>query len=323
MSEDALLDLDQFHYMAEPNLCQGEQPRTVILVHTHPANLVIRTVLRTHLPQETLRDLGMVRIFLMGIASRNQTDYGSVPVSVIKEESRTEGDIVMGNFIEHYHNLTYKHFMGLSWVTKRCKQTKFVIKMDDDIAVDVFQLEQMISYYLKDMKNSLVGLVQVDSPVVRNSSKWQVSKSEYSPNKYPDYLSGWCYIASIDAVKNLVLQSNLLPFFWIDDVFITGILAHKLGINREGINNRFSIHTSALKCCYDEDHSPYEYYCDYVASPTGGDPIVMTAALSQFKYCFKSGCRKRPSAKILDRTCVLKVNRNIRTKGVAEIEIIS
>ena len=246
----------------------------------------------------------MFRIFLMGIASKNQTNYRSVSASVIEEEIRTEGDIVLGNFIEHYHNLTYKHFMGLSWVTKRCKQIKFVIKMDDDIAVDVFQLKQFISYYLKDMKNSLVGLVWQEITVPRNSSKWQVSKAEYLPDKYPDYLSGWCYIATIDAVENLVSKSKLLPFFWIDDVFVTGILAHELGIKRVGMNNRFTMDTSLLKCCYDEDYSPYEYYCDYVASPTGGDPIVMTSALSQFKYCFENGCRQRPSAKSLDKTCV-------------------
>jgi len=265
----------------------------------------------------------VVRIFLLGIASRNQTEYRSVPAAVIEKETEAEKDIVQGNFVEHYHNLTYKHVMGLMWVTKHCRNVKFVIKMDDDIAVDLFQMRRLIKINYRNSRNLIAGLIQIGNAAIRsNSSKWKVSKSEYSSNRYPDFVSGWCYIASIDVIHKVVESSRSLPYFWIDDVFVTGILAEKLRIHREGINYLFATHTAQLKCCYEEYFLPYEYLCDFLAAPTGGDASVMMSSLSQFSYCFKAGCAKRPSLKRLIHKCVSAVNHNIKSLGVGEVEIL-
>ena len=48
-----------------------------------------------------------------------------------------------------YRNLTYKHTMGLQWAATYCPQSRYVIKMDSDIVVDLYQL---MDYMLKQVK---------------------------------------------------------------------------------------------------------------------------------------------------------------------------
>ncbi len=40
----------------------------------------------------------------------------------------------------HYRNLTYKHIMGLKWVSTYCSNAHTVVKVDDDTFVNIFQL---------------------------------------------------------------------------------------------------------------------------------------------------------------------------------------
>lgn len=79
-------------------------------------------------------------IFLVG------TVNDSTVQQRIEEENYLHHDIVQGNFLDSYRNLTYKHVMGLKWVTYFCRQARFVFKADDDIFVDIFQLTSFLRY---------------------------------------------------------------------------------------------------------------------------------------------------------------------------------
>ena len=47
-------------------------------------------------------------------------------------------DIIQGNFIDSYRNLTYKHAMGLKWVKYFCNGADYVLKTDDDNYINIF-----------------------------------------------------------------------------------------------------------------------------------------------------------------------------------------
>ena len=68
----------------------------------------------------------------------------------LRNESIEFGDIVQGNFVDSYKNLTYKTVMGHLWVSKFCTQAKFVIKADDDIYVDLYAAYTVAQRYIKD-----------------------------------------------------------------------------------------------------------------------------------------------------------------------------
>lgn len=72
-------------------------------------------------------------------------------------------------------------------------------------------------------------------PIRESKSKWFVSKDVYPDEKYPDYCSGSSYLMNTNDAKKIYSVSNQTNFFWIDDVFVTGILRSKY---QEILNNK-------------------------------------------------------------------------------------
>ena len=60
----------------------------------------------------------------------------------LENESRRYCDLVQGDFVDSYHNLSYKGIMGNLWVAEFCAQADFVVKTDDDMFVDLYQVQR-------------------------------------------------------------------------------------------------------------------------------------------------------------------------------------
>ena len=65
------------------------------------------------------------------------------------------------------------------------------------------------------------------------ASKWFVPESEYQDDRYPLFCSGWAYVTNAAAIAAVLsgLDSSkddeTKKYFWIDDVFVTGIARPK------------------------------------------------------------------------------------------------
>lgn len=115
-----------------------------------------------------------------------------------------------GNFVDAYHNLTYKHVMGLKWVWEHCSRVPRVMKMDDDIFVHIFNFHKLLRN-TSENTNSLICYVQQQMPVTRDQgSKWMVRTPEYPLFYYEDYCSGTelhqTSAALISAIGNSILE---------------------------------------------------------------------------------------------------------------------
>ena len=66
----------------------------------------------------------------------------------ITKESKKYGDIIQGDFIDVYHNISYKAVMGNLWVSEFCEQAEFVVKTDDDQFVDLYEVYTLTRGYL-------------------------------------------------------------------------------------------------------------------------------------------------------------------------------
>ena len=148
---------------------------------------------------------------------------------VLDKEHEKYKDIVQGDFLDDYHNLTLKGIMGLKWVSEFCPTANFAIKADDDAFIDIFNLIDLIEYQ-NDPNRLILCKLYDQSLIIRNpASKWYVKFSEFPGQKqYPQYCAGITYVLSIDIVPELLQKSYLTPFFWVDDVYITGILTAKV-----------------------------------------------------------------------------------------------
>ena len=71
----------------------------------------------------------------------------------LENESRRHGDLVQGDFVDSYHNLSYKGIMGNLWVAEFCEQADFVVKTDDDLYYDLFEVDFIIIINLNNHLN--------------------------------------------------------------------------------------------------------------------------------------------------------------------------
>ncbi|GBM28256.1 Beta-1,3-galactosyltransferase 5 [Araneus ventricosus] len=236
-----LVDNPGFEFLINNKRCDGVDPVfLVVFVHSAPTNFHKRQVIRnTWGHEENLAHDPMRIVFLLGTVNETRVQQQ------IDEENALYHDVVQGNFVDSYRNLTYKHVMGLKWVTYYCRQARFVFKTDDDIFVDIFQL----TTFLKDTFGQTGGVANlmmcylIRSPHVKRSqrSKWRVSFKEYPARKYPTYCAGWGILMSPDVVFKLYLLSSKIPYFWVDDVHVTGTLASHVGISHVDFTEKLAL----------------------------------------------------------------------------------
>lgn len=198
-----------------------------------------------------------------------------------------EKDTLLGDFPESYRHLALKHIMGLSWVTFQCPSDTVIVKMDDDIAVDLPRL-------LKKAQKSLLsigGWVHSNMNVRRNFSKWAVTRQEFSEDVYPDFVSGWAYAMTSQSAK-IILAKATDDSFWIDDVWITGILRSP-SIPLQAWNRFYTPYVEHLECCLADSR----HLCDFLALPANGQSRLIEAFGQQSINCYQNSCPKRSEQK--------------------------
>lgn len=297
--DDKLLDLKGFNYIINNRLiCENDKTHIVQIVTSFAANVETRSALRRAYPQEELEKLGIVRVFLLGKLKQYQTDVSQM--ALINENDRY-GDLLQGNFYESYRNLTYKHIMGLKWAVMYCTAKKYIIKMDDDILVNMYELVNIIKDNFQTSIDLMGYLLKGMRPIRIKANKWYVTKEEYSGDQYPSFLSGWLYVTTPQSAMGLVFMAHQIPYFWIDDLFITGIIANELENKFVDISKYFTTHPELIECCI-----RHGVKCEFVVAPTGGDNMLQVRFQEHSKKCYYTDCQELPEEKRIEKTCVAK-----------------
>ncbi|KAG8182948.1 hypothetical protein JTE90_003326 [Oedothorax gibbosus] len=277
-------DLDNytFDYLIENDICENV-PYLLILVHSASNHFEHRNVIRETMGNPGGKLPSIKVAFLLAITEDLQDK--------IWEENQKHADIIQGNFVDSYRNLTYKHAMGLSWASSNCNRTKYIMKMDDDIFVDIYQLVDYIKNKLGDLhlQKNIACYYQRSMPVVRDTvSKWYVSKTEYQSDTFDDYCSGWAYITTPKVAGLLYEAVKKLPFFWVDDVHLTGSAAQVAGVGRIRLNQLYALETDGL---LDWTRSKAELRWDKVFAPTWGDLDLSRRAHKKARMCHNRLCK--------------------------------
>ena len=218
-----------FHLNNE-KLCDVDSD-VLIWIHSAPNHFRDRQIIREtwgnpgnfHLHKAAL-------VFFLGIST-------SPPVQqMIEYESEVYNDIVQSTFIDHYHNLTYKAISGSRWMSLYCNRINLVLKADDDMMVDVYLLFNHIHSLQQNGRlrtNTILCDVWMNRWPDRNPGKWRVSNEEYAANYYPTYCPGLGLVMTGDLPPRLFAASLYEKYFWIDDVYITGLLARTVNATFE------------------------------------------------------------------------------------------
>ena len=297
--EAKLFDLD-FEYVENCAPCRADVSYlAVIVVTSHFGNVEARSAMRRSFSNDELERMRIRRIFLLGTSPG---DGEFTTRDALRDESSRFGDILQGNFREDYRNLTYKHVMGLRWAGKHCSGAKLVVKMDDDIVVDVRRTIDLLKSFKFPSPNYIAGYILKGMEPKRDpANKWYTTLKEYGHYKYPTFVSGWFYVTTPKLAAKLADVSFKVPYFWIDDVYVTGMLAQKLKVRFLNINRYFAVHAELMQCCL-RDLPVVQ--CDYLVGPNGGDTGMFHNFNVLAEKCYGKPCgiRERP----LNYTCVVE-----------------
>ena len=72
-----------------------------------------------------------------GVRVRHVFLFGKQDIGPIQKEIDRFGDALVGDFIDSFHNLTFKDAMILQWAQDSC-HARFILKGDDDVFVSSF-----------------------------------------------------------------------------------------------------------------------------------------------------------------------------------------
>ncbi|KAH9490277.1 hypothetical protein Btru_035327 [Bulinus truncatus] len=216
------------YVFTNPDLCKGvDVIDFIIIVHTSTDHLEHRQRIRETFANESLFLPFHVRVaFLLG-RPRNTTLE-----RVLLEEHSGHNDTIMGDFVDDYHNLTLKGVMGFRWISENCGNAKFILKIDDDVIVNTYTLLYSFYRHISGKSRSIFcNHWSKNSMPIRRSGKWKVPANHFPGHaNFPyDYCLGFALIMTSDMAAPLYEAAKATPFFWIDDVYLYGMLPYVVG----------------------------------------------------------------------------------------------
>jgi len=231
----------KINYIIKPeDICssKGDNDSVLLMIVVHSAvgNRAQRDAIRNTW-YRTIHHFTDVRIILIFLVGSDQ-DQGLM--TNVVAEGTVYRDLVVFDMIDTYRNLSLKSLLGLHWVNEFCAETRFVLKVDDDVYVnlrtiiinllytgsisenisqpDIKRNNRIntlcesfaeIKYNLSFVKgHGLVGAVNRKSRVMRYGL-WGIEHKEHPEEFYPDYCSGNMYLLNITVVELLLKASYL------------------------------------------------------------------------------------------------------------------
>ena len=265
---------DNVFSIKNENMCMsGDGTKgIVVLVHSATNNFERRTAIRQTWGNLTqLKTYNLKVVYILG-QPNNKTLQ-----TLINHENTLHADIVQGKFMDTYHNLSQKHVLGLRWVSEYCKTAKYVIKVDDDVFLNPFGFfRDLVTKYPNITRTIMcnVRLNGTDRILRGGGPKWGVNVNIFkNQTHWPfTFCQGYVIIYTSDIVPEIynAATSICTPFVWLDDVYVTGILARNVGNIRhsglKGISQHvIYIHKSLTK----NMHQHWTYVLGLTKQPRG------------------------------------------------------
>jgi len=253
------------YVLQEQVVCSSnDSSTTLVLVHSATENLQKRMAIRsTWGDPKRLISFGFKLVFLLGKPLHPQSQYG------IEHEYLKNKDIVQGQFVDTYHNLSHKAVLGLRWVSEHCNGVHMIVKMDDDVFLNLPSLSTLVLKFNRSRQKRQVmcDVCEQGNPdhvkIHRHGSKWNVNPNEFRTYvMFPfAFCSGYITILKMKLVSALYKASSTTPLFWIDDVYVYGILAQKVGHVVHRQLNSVTKDVAKAERCFSKER----YSCELVA----------------------------------------------------------
>jgi hypothetical protein len=252
--------LDVEFVVHNPDLCRSPSNQPVdwlIYFHSKPDNAEKRQLLRNSWASEyLLNGTRTKRAFMVGMPQGRPEEQRIF--SSLMEEFVQHRDLVVGNFLDSYNNLTLKSIMAMKWISTYCANAKQAVKADDDVFVNIVELTSLVSSQ-PDQSHMITCPVFYEHtmPILRDPNscmKWCAVPTDFpGDTTYPQYCSGTAYVISVDLTGDLYHAALRTRFFFIDDVYTTGLVPLKLPYKIRYVDFRFDWDGANTKKDYTQD----------------------------------------------------------------------
>lgn len=208
-------------------------PSIVIIVHSRISSSDQRDAIRNTWGVASRRyddDQPMVKIvFILG----RDLNSSSTTTTRIEQENRLYRDVIVADFKDTYRNLTLKSLYGMHWARAFCRSAEYIVKVDDDVYLDVDLLKGVL-LNSTDEGGIILGSLNARARVQRRGL-WKVKTNIYPSNFFPPYCSGNAYAMTSSVTDCLLAGVSQVPYFPLEDVYVTGMLARARGITCRGL----------------------------------------------------------------------------------------
>ncbi|KAL3864848.1 hypothetical protein ACJMK2_006498 [Sinanodonta woodiana] len=220
----------------------------IFIFTTHQRQKERDAIRKTWLNYSNKNTANIRYLFLLGeVPDRNLR-------KLVEIESAIHTDILKGDFVDTYQNLTYKTMMAFQLAITKCSHAKFLLKTDDDMWVNIPGLLKILQRENTTLQTAVGGAChRVAYPIRNPASKWYASFQSYPNESYPGYCSGTGYVTSINVARAVFEISKHVPFFHLEDVYVA-ICISKLGYNLHPIAGFNSVRPPLDPCVYKGDN---------------------------------------------------------------------
>ncbi|KAJ8708888.1 hypothetical protein PYW08_010270 [Mythimna loreyi] len=235
------------HARPHAELCPalGARLRLLVLVSSAPAHAAARDAVRLTWGHYAARaDVALAFVL------------GAPPPALraaLDAEDALYGDVIEGRSVDSYSNLTLKTLSMLEWADTYCPRAPRLLKTDDDMFINVPRLLQFAADPKRaNATRTIWGKVMRRSlPKRTMKSKYYVSPLQFPGRVFPDFATGPAYLLTGDCVRPLLTAAPRERYVRLEDVFVTGVLAARLGLRRahapEFYNKRVAAHPCAVQ----------------------------------------------------------------------------
>lgn len=206
----------------EPVWTRNEKQNIIFLfaIKSYPENYELRKAIRGTWGTYINHSSNSRILFYMGQSSRPEVN------TKVAEESNLHEDIFQGNFIDTYESQSLCTLTAFKHILITFAHIRFVFKVDDSTFINVPRLIRVLKSNEYLLHNFVMGrIINGTHPDRNKMSPWYVPESVYSPDSYPDYAQGFAYLFSGNLIQHFIQESFNVPLLWIEDIFVTGILA--------------------------------------------------------------------------------------------------